>query len=181
MSRVGLLLCVGCSVLIGMLFLFGLGAFARLVSHDPEVHEQMDKLRWIAGAANMALGGFFPLVAVLNKQGRAGTAGLIIPICCWGAGFPASYFLSRTEGVRGIWYGLVLGYSFALLALAFCYCRSDWPELSKEARRRAELTPQQSDSRELRSDLLAADQLGDQIAMGDRSPHANGSNGAKAV
>ncbi|CAE7655379.1 DTX36 [Symbiodinium sp. CCMP2592] len=141
-ARIGLLASLAGNVVIAMLFLCAGSAIVKVASPDLQVQQLMMKLRW-AGATTIALLGVaLPLIAVLNKQGRAKVPSAILPVCCWILGFPCSYFLSRSEGVTGICEGLMIGYALATLCLFFFFFRSNWEKLTQEASERAEVQEQ---------------------------------------
>ncbi|CAJ1454987.1 unnamed protein product [Effrenium voratum] len=130
--------------LIGGVFMAGLAfvlmpVLVRLMSKDPVVQEQLLRLRW-AGAVTIALvGEVLPLVTVLTRQGRTKIVSITLPVCCWLLGFPSSYFLGRAHGLLGICEGLSVGYSLACVFLMIAVAKSDWPQLARDAQRRAEM------------------------------------------
>lgn len=116
---------------------------AHMFSTDPAVQHELEKQKWAAGPAIWLMSVFFVIISMLTKQGRSALIGFVIPLLCWGAGLPSSYFLSRTDGVRGIMIGLIIGYSLALVALFVAFLRSDWPALVAKALESAERGPAQ--------------------------------------
>eukprot|EP00435_Cladocopium_sp_Y103_P025355 s321_g6.t1 len=106
---------------------------------DPVVQDQMIRLRWTGTVTIALIGGVLPVVTVLTKQGRTKIVSITLPVCCWFTGFPCSYFLGRAHGLLGICEGLIIGYSLACVFLMIAFVRSDWPQLARDAQRRAEV------------------------------------------
>lgn len=144
-ARLGIIVSVIGGVVIAGFVCVLMPAVVPLMSKDPVVQDQMIRLRWTGTVTIALIGGVLPVVTVLTKQGRTKIVSITLPVCCWLTGFPCSYFLGRAYGLLGICEGLIIGYSLACVCLMIAFARSDWPQLARDAQRRAEVEQLQVD------------------------------------
>lgn len=139
--RVGISLTFGIGLLLGLVE-YTLGdRFANLASQDPKVLREMDGLRpYVATVIGLQL-VWWPIYEVLLKQGRATAAGAITALCGVALMLPMAYFFAHMQemGIRGIWLGILGGYSIAMGIELWMITRSNWEKLARKARKRNEI------------------------------------------
>lgn len=139
--RVGITLTFAIGLVLGLIeYLLG-DEFAKLASQDPNVLHEMNSLKpYVATVIGLQL-IWWPIYEVLLKQGRAAAAGVITAICGVALMLPIAYLFSSVEGfgIRGIWIGILAGYSIAMGVEIWMINSSDWKNLALLARIRNEM------------------------------------------
>lgn len=145
--RVGISLTFGIGLVLGLVeYLWG-DRFAKLASQDPNVLREMDSLKpYVATVIGLQL-VWWPIYEVLLKQGRAAAAGTITAVCGVALMLPIAYIFSKLEdlGIRGIWIGILAGYTIAMGVEIWMINSSDWKNLALLARIRNEMDTDEKD------------------------------------
>jgi MATE family multidrug resistance protein len=112
----------------------------RIFTNDPAVLAYTESLALILSAAYVLLSLTFSCFGTLQGQGRPHVAAMCMFVGLWGLSVPLAWVLGirMGEGLVGVWWGLVVGYSFMTVCMVGVVVRSDWVELSKKARERSE-------------------------------------------
>jgi len=112
----------------------------RIFTNDEEVLHYTSQLALILSAAYVLLSLTFSCFGTLQGQGRPHIAAMCMFIGLWGISVPLAWVfgIKMDIGLVGVWWGLVIGYSFMTLAMVYNVARSDWAKLSEKTRARAE-------------------------------------------
>lgn len=79
-------------------------------------------------------------MGVLNGQGRPLVVAVSFLVGCWVVCLPLAYVFAFTlhQGLIGIWYSLVAGYSVVTVIVAWKSYTSDWAKCAEDAKERSE-------------------------------------------
>ena len=87
---------------------------------------------------------FYVCMGTLAAQGRTTMIAIAFVLGAWVVAVPLAYIFAfvwkLTEGLVGLWLGLIAGYAVVSTVAIIATCRSNWPKIAAEARKRAEQT-----------------------------------------
>eukprot|EP00520_Triparma_pacifica_P006864 CAMPEP_0118650236 /NCGR_PEP_ID=MMETSP0785-20121206/10138_1 /TAXON_ID=91992 /ORGANISM="Bolidomonas pacifica, Strain CCMP 1866" /LENGTH=450 /DNA_ID=CAMNT_0006542595 /DNA_START=277 /DNA_END=1626 /DNA_ORIENTATION=- len=112
----------------------------NIFTDDEEVLDYTKSLALILSAAYFLLSLTFSCFGTLQGQGRPHVAAICMFIGLWGLSVPLAFVfgIKLDIGLVGVWWGLVVGYSFMTFCMIYFVVKSDWATLSKRAMERSE-------------------------------------------
>jgi Na+-driven multidrug efflux pump len=136
--KVGLMIALGCGLLVAAFFLAAGQNIALLYSKDaPQVRKLTGEIAYLVGTGYLFLTLFYISMACLNAQARVGYVVVAFVVGAWGVAVPMSYVLafqvSFTKGLIGLWLGLCCGYFVLTLIACYGVYTSDWEAITKSA------------------------------------------------
>ena len=111
---------------------------AYVVSGRHEIYVIYQEVFPVVGGALFLLSVFTIVVGILVAQAR--TVGLAVSalIGCWGISVPMSYMMGIYwgYGIRGIWYGIIMGYTVFASSCFVIFFKTDWKKCAEQAVKR---------------------------------------------
>ncbi|GBG34798.1 Protein DETOXIFICATION 16 [Hondaea fermentalgiana] len=132
------------ALIVTTLFLVFPHQIGAVFSSDPEVIEYTAELSIVSGASYFLIALTFASYAVLQGQGRPAPAVAAMFGGVWVVGIPASYLLCfhlpwLHAGFLGAWLGSNIGYVVMTIIMSAAVYYSDWDQIARDARERAEV------------------------------------------
>jgi Na+-driven multidrug efflux pump len=138
-AALGYACCCSLALLVSAALVLLRRQLGTVFSSDANVVTMVSQIAPIVAAAYALVGLFYGSVATLNGQGRP------LPVAL--AFLSGAFFISPAAGyvlsdrvrccagvpLRGVWLGLVAGYSVTSTLVLIAVCRSDWPALARAA------------------------------------------------
>ena len=131
-------------LVVSIFFLVARDAIGHLFSSDPQVIRNSSQISVLVSVAYMLFAVTYSSFAVVQGQARAAEAMVCFVVGLWGVGTPLAYVIAFPlgQGFLGVWEGAIVGYGVMTVLLSWLVLRSDWAELSRQARERSEVEQQ---------------------------------------
>jgi len=135
LGSIGAIIWIVCRKFIGHIF-----------TSDDEIISETSSLAIMVGLSYIGLAVFFVTMAVLAAQGRPNWVAFCFLLGAWVVTVPLGYILGPSQlvyktpktGLFGIWVSMVAGYVVTTLTSLIGVLRSDWADIVKQTRIRAE-------------------------------------------